>query len=189
MTFAVRSFRPRQGLRRAQSSRASDAHIPRGSVRSEQRRPGRKEPPPEGLRRIWPGASLLVGHSPTGGGCSLLAPRPRPNWAQQTSSNVRPGPLSHAPQLTRPSRYGCKRGPSWAGSLVVRRRPARLGFLRASVSLWLFFPPLRHRGTESFVGRFQRGAEFLLVARMVCWLWFASWCAVKHPFHSDGNPG
>src|SRR5947209_19821899 len=85
MTFAVRSFRPRQG--------ASDAHIPRGSVRSEQRRLGRKEPPPEGLRRIWPGTSLLVGHSPTGGGCSLLAPRPRPNWAQQTASNLRPGPL------------------------------------------------------------------------------------------------
>src|SRR5947209_4432042 len=86
MTFAARGFRPRQG--------ASDAHIPRGSVRSEQRRLGRKEPPPEGLRRIWPGASLLVGHSPTGGGCSLLEPRPRPNWAQQTSSNLRPGPLS-----------------------------------------------------------------------------------------------
>src|SRR5258705_10338392 len=43
-------------------------------ARREQRRLGRKEPPPEGLRRIWPGASLLVGHSPTGGGCSLLAP-------------------------------------------------------------------------------------------------------------------
>src|SRR6266436_4141104 len=88
MTFAVRSFRPRQG--------ASDAHIPRGSVRSEQRRLGRKEPPPEGLRRIWTGASLLVGHSPAGGGCSLLALRPRPNWAQQTSSNLRPGPLRSA---------------------------------------------------------------------------------------------
>jgi len=85
MTFAARGFRPRQG--------ASDAHIPCGSVRSEQRRLGRKEPPPEGLRRIWPGASLLVGHSPTGGGCSLLAPRPRPNWAQETSSYLRPGPL------------------------------------------------------------------------------------------------
>ena len=91
VTFAARSFRPRQG--------ASDAHIPRGSVRSEQRRRGRKEPPPGGLRRIWPGASLLVGHSPTGGGCSLLAPRPRPNWAQQTSSNLRPGPLSPLPQV------------------------------------------------------------------------------------------
>jgi len=41
------------------------AYPARGSVRSEQRRLGRKEPPPEGLRRIWPGASLLVGHSPT----------------------------------------------------------------------------------------------------------------------------
>src|SRR6266700_4189788 len=62
VTFAARSFRPRQG--------ASDEHIPRGSVRSEQRSRGRKEPPPGGLGRIWPGASLLVGHSPTAGGCS-----------------------------------------------------------------------------------------------------------------------
>src|SRR5439155_25713043 len=65
-----------------------------GSVRSEQRRRGRKEPPPAGLRGIWPGASLLVGHSPTAGGCSLLAPRPRPNGAQQTSPDLRPRPLS-----------------------------------------------------------------------------------------------
>src|SRR6266700_6710639 len=78
----------------AQARRERRAYPARGSVRSEQRRLDRKEPPPEGLRRIWPGTSLLVGHSPTGGGCSLLAPRPRPNWAQQTSSNLRPGPLS-----------------------------------------------------------------------------------------------
>src|SRR5207237_10348067 len=74
----------------AQARRERRAYPASGSVRSEQRRLGRKEPPPEGLRRIWPGASLLVGHSPTGGGCSLLAPRPRPNWTQQTSSNLRP---------------------------------------------------------------------------------------------------
>jgi len=92
VTFAARSFRPRQGARCFRTG--TSAYPARGSVRSEQRRLGRKEPPPEGLRRIWPGASLLVGHSPTGGGCSLLAPRPRPNWAQQTSSHLRPGPLS-----------------------------------------------------------------------------------------------
>ena len=77
----------------AQARRERRAYPGSGSVRSEQRRLGRKEPPPGGLRRIWPGASLLVGHSPTGGGCSLLAPRPRPNWAQETSSYLRPGPL------------------------------------------------------------------------------------------------
>ena len=33
------------------------------------------------------------------------------------------------------------------GQLCVRRRPARLCFLRVSVSPWLF-SPLRHRGTE-----------------------------------------
>ena len=38
---------------------------PSGSVRSEQRSLARKELPPEGLRRIWPAAALLVGHSPT----------------------------------------------------------------------------------------------------------------------------
>src|SRR2546428_6436881 len=54
----------------AQARRERRAYPARGSVRSEQRRLGRKEPPPEGLRRIWPGTSLLVGHSPTGGGCS-----------------------------------------------------------------------------------------------------------------------
>jgi len=35
---------------------------------------------------------------------------------------------------------------------LVRRRRTRLGFLRASVSLWLFFPPLRHRGHRELCG-------------------------------------
>src|SRR5262249_50404466 len=46
---------------------ASDAHTLQGSVRSEQRSLGRKEPPPEGLRRFSVLASLLLGHSPTSG--------------------------------------------------------------------------------------------------------------------------
>src|SRR2546429_6006208 len=85
--FAARDFWARRG--------ASDAHTLQRSVRSEQRRLAQKEPPPGGLRPIWPGASLLVGHSPTAGGCSLvpvrkhLAPRPRPNGAQQTSPDLR----------------------------------------------------------------------------------------------------
>jgi len=58
-TFASRDFRPRRG--------ASDAHTLPGSVRSEQRRPGRKEPPSGGLRRFSVLASLLLGHSPTSG--------------------------------------------------------------------------------------------------------------------------
>src|SRR3989442_1697709 len=78
----------------AQARRERRAYPARGSVRSEPRRLGRKEPPPEGLRRIWPGASLLVGHSPTGGGCSLLAPRPQAKLAQPTSSEFSPGPPS-----------------------------------------------------------------------------------------------
>src|SRR5438552_17631023 len=74
----------------AQARSERRAYPARGSVRSEQRRLGRKEPPPEGLRRIWPGASLLVGHSPTGGGCSgarAEAPRASPQ-AKLGATNV-----------------------------------------------------------------------------------------------------
>src|SRR2546425_5429834 len=58
-TFAARDFWPRRG--------ASDAHTFQRSVRSEQRRLGRKAPPPGGLRRFSVLASLLLGHSPTSG--------------------------------------------------------------------------------------------------------------------------
>src|SRR2546425_1085990 len=58
-TFAARDFWPGRG--------ASDAHTLQGSVRSEQRRPGQKAPPPGGLRRFSVLASLLLGHSPTAG--------------------------------------------------------------------------------------------------------------------------
>src|SRR2546423_5474433 len=85
MAFAARIFRPDEA--RATSISHS------GSVRSEQRSLGEKDLPPSGLRRIWPVASLLVGHSPTAGGCSLLAPRHRPNWAQRTSSDLCLRPL------------------------------------------------------------------------------------------------
>src|SRR6266566_775547 len=56
-TFATRDFWPSRG--------ASDAHTLPGSVRSEQRRRGQKEPSPGGLRRFSVLASLLLGHSPT----------------------------------------------------------------------------------------------------------------------------
>src|SRR5262245_36715917 len=45
ITFAARDFWPRRG--------ASDAHTLQRSIRREQRRLGQKEPPPEGLRRIY----------------------------------------------------------------------------------------------------------------------------------------
>src|SRR5205814_4907429 len=57
--FATRDFGPRRG--------ASDAHTLPGSVRSEQRRRGQKEPSPGGLRRFSVLALLLLGHSPTSG--------------------------------------------------------------------------------------------------------------------------
>src|SRR5437870_10491967 len=68
MTFAARDFSARRG--------ASDEHTLQGSVRSEQRSLAEKELPPEGLRRIWPVAALLVGHRSTSGYApsSRLAP-------------------------------------------------------------------------------------------------------------------
>src|SRR5437667_11743992 len=55
-TFAARDFRPRRG--------ASDAHTlsRHVGIRREQRRLGRKEPPPAGLRRFSVLALLLLGH-------------------------------------------------------------------------------------------------------------------------------
>ncbi len=61
---------------------------PLRSVRSEQQGGRRKGLRPEGLRRKWPGALLLVSHSPRRG-CSFLAPRPKPFWAQRTTSQLR----------------------------------------------------------------------------------------------------
>src|SRR5213080_3531022 len=59
MKFAARDFSARRG--------ASDEDTLQGSVRSEQRSLVEKELPPEGLRRIWPVAALLVGHRSTSG--------------------------------------------------------------------------------------------------------------------------
>ena len=60
---------------------------PQRAVRSEQRSGRRKELRPGGLRRKWPGASLLVSHSPRRG--CFLAPRPRPFSAQRNTSQLR----------------------------------------------------------------------------------------------------
>src|SRR5206468_11185429 len=51
---------------RSASARAP-AHTLQGSVRSEQRRLGQKEPPPGGLCPFLVLASLLLGHSPAAG--------------------------------------------------------------------------------------------------------------------------
>ena len=60
----------------------SDEHTRQRSVRSEQRRLNRKDMPPEGLRRLWLLASLLLSHSPLRG-CSFVAPRQKPKATQQ----------------------------------------------------------------------------------------------------------
>src|SRR6266567_9239159 len=67
---------------------ASDEHTRQWSVRSEQRRGRPKELLPEGLRRKWPGASLLLSHRSLRI-CSFVAPRPRPFWAQRNTSYLR----------------------------------------------------------------------------------------------------
>src|SRR5213594_3445241 len=66
----------------------SDEHTLQRSVRSEQRRGRPKELLPEGLRRKWPGASLLLSHRSLRI-CSFVAPRPRPFWAQRNTSYMR----------------------------------------------------------------------------------------------------
>src|SRR5580698_540634 len=68
VTFAARHFWRRRGT--------SDEHTLHGSVRSEKRSRRQKGLPPGGLRCFRPGASLLVGYSPTVGDApsSRLAP-------------------------------------------------------------------------------------------------------------------
>src|SRR5438128_4082217 len=75
-TFAARDFWPRRG--------ASDAHTLQGSVRSEQRRLGQKEPPPGGLRRIWLLALLLLGHR----ALAAMLPRRASPEAKCSATNV-----------------------------------------------------------------------------------------------------
>src|ERR1041385_6906475 len=86
MAFAARDFWARRG--------ASDAHTLQGSVRSEQRRLGQKEPPPGGLRRFSVFAFFIPRPQPPFGGCSLVAPRQNRKSTQQTSSYLRIGVLS-----------------------------------------------------------------------------------------------
>src|ERR1043166_7740084 len=94
MTFAARDFWARRG--------ASDAHTLQGSVRSEQRRLGQKEPPPGGLRRFSVLASLFPRSQPHFGGCSLVAPRQNRKSTQQTSSYLRIGVLRLVPETPFP---------------------------------------------------------------------------------------
>src|SRR5207302_10989322 len=78
--FAARNFRFPRG--------ASDEHTLQRSVRSEQRSGRRKGLRRGGLRRKRPGASLLLGHRALRL-CSLVAPCPRPFWAQRNTSQLR----------------------------------------------------------------------------------------------------
>ena len=85
--FAARNFRFPRG--------ASDEHTLQRSVRSEQRSGRRKGLRPGGLRRKRPGASLLLAHRALRL-CSLVAPCPRPFWAQRNTSQLRDTTLASA---------------------------------------------------------------------------------------------
>src|SRR5438876_2066417 len=78
MTFAARDFSARRG---ASDEHTLSRHV---GIRSDQRSLAEKELPPEGLRRIWPVAALLVGHRSTSG---LLPPRALPQ-AKCGATNV-----------------------------------------------------------------------------------------------------
>ena len=64
---------------------ASEEHIRKGSVTREQRSPRPKDPLPEGLRRFWILAALLVSRRSLRI-CSFLAPCQNPNLPQQSVS-------------------------------------------------------------------------------------------------------
>src|SRR5438093_11344159 len=74
-TLAARDFWPRRG--------ASDAHTLQGSVRSEQRRLGRKSPPPRRVASLFGSGFVAPRSQPHFGGCSLVAPRQNRKSAQQ----------------------------------------------------------------------------------------------------------
>src|SRR2546427_11675571 len=78
--FAARVFRSRRG--------ASDEHIPKWICKEGATKPGAKR-----TAALWVAPSLACGFvarrsQPHCGGCSLLASRHRPNWAQQNTSHL-----------------------------------------------------------------------------------------------------
>src|SRR5213593_3761034 len=78
--FAARIFLSRRG--------ASDEHIPQWICKERATKPGAKR-----TAALWVAPSLACGFvarrsQPHCGGCSLLAPRHRPNWAQQNTSHL-----------------------------------------------------------------------------------------------------
>src|SRR5881409_1864430 len=88
--FAARIFPSRRG--------ASDEHIPQWICKERATKPGAKR-----TAALWVAPSLACGFvarrsQPHCGGCSLLAPRHRPNWAQQNTSHL--GDTTLAPRAS-----------------------------------------------------------------------------------------
>src|SRR5881396_1551624 len=86
--FAARIFPSRRG--------ASDEHIPQWICKERATKPGAKR-----TAALWVAPSLACGFvarrsQPHCGGCSLLAPRHRPNWAQQNTSHLGDTTLARA---------------------------------------------------------------------------------------------
>src|SRR5438552_1223839 len=120
--FAARDFRSRRG--------ASDEHIPKWICKERATKPGPKRP---AALRVAPrlACGFVARRSqPHFGGCSLLAPRHRPTWAQQNTSDL--GDTTLAAQnfwtrkipLTRPTgTLSPRRGEGWGEGSVWIRHP------------------------------------------------------------------
>src|SRR5213083_1343978 len=91
--FAARVFRSRRG--------ASDEHIPKWICKERATKPGPKRP---AALRVAPrlACGFVARRSqPHFGGCSLLAPRHRPTWGQQNTSDL--GDTTLAPRARGPN--------------------------------------------------------------------------------------
>src|SRR6266702_8447034 len=80
MVFAARDFSPRRG--------ASDEHIPPWICKERATKSGRKRPAAPGVAPNLACGFVARRSQPHCGGCSLLAPRHRPNWAQRNTSHL-----------------------------------------------------------------------------------------------------
>src|SRR5205807_7229274 len=121
----------------------------RGSVRSEQRSLAEKELPPEGLRRIWPVAALLVGHRSTSG----YAPSSRLATGQIRRNERHRSYVHDHLASAQKLRYLLP----WLGSLALVSSHATVRVIRESVGtmnihhLELFYYVARHGGISEAV--------------------------------------
>ncbi len=124
--FAARAFRSRRG--------ASDEHIPKWICKERATKPGAKR---TAALRVAP--SLACGFvarrsQPHFGGCSLLAPRHRPNWAQQNTSHLG-DTTTRVPRRRGSSETGKKL--RWCPRVRRKRPPTRCCQAKSRSRNWL----------------------------------------------------